>query len=141
MRIVYDSKTGSVKRFVQKLHVNGIQITNGLVMEGPYVLITYTTGFGQVPPTTERFLEHNAAWLRGVVSSGNQNWGLNYGRAADAIALKYDVPLLMKFELSGTKNDVQKLLQEVHRIVDTHTEMDPTEQRNYDPKGWAVSVP
>lgn len=124
MLIVYDSKTGNVKRFVSKLHFPCVQIKEGLVINQPFILITYTTGFGQVPLSTLNFLEQNSHWLQGVAASGNMNWGTNYGRAADHIAQKFSVPLLMKFELSGTRSDVQRFIQEVNHIVDVYTKVD-----------------
>ncbi|GAA0135414.1 class Ib ribonucleoside-diphosphate reductase assembly flavoprotein NrdI [Paenibacillus sp. YSY-4.3] len=116
MLVVFDSKTGNVKRFVSKLDVEHIQIRDGLVVDQPFVLITYTTGFGQVPQTTLKFLEDNGELLQGVAASGNTNWGVRYGLAGDQVAEMYSVPLLMKFELSGTKKDVERFIQEVKQI-------------------------
>ncbi|MNJ67594.1 ribonucleotide reductase stimulatory protein [compost metagenome] len=67
-----------------------------------------------------KFLEDNGQLLQGVASSGNTNWGMRYGLAGDQVADKYSVPLLMKFELSGTKNDVERFKQEVNHIVYTN---------------------
>ncbi|MUG47439.1 class Ib ribonucleoside-diphosphate reductase assembly flavoprotein NrdI [Paenibacillus woosongensis] len=120
MLVVYDSKTGNVKRFVSKLDVEHVQIRDGLVVDRPFVLITYTTGFGQVPQSTLKFLEDNGELLQGVAASGNTNWGVRYGLAGDQVAQMYSVPLLMKFELSGTKKDVERFIQEVKQIDYTH---------------------
>ncbi len=124
MLIVYDSKTGNVKRFVSKLNFPCVQVTKKIVINQPFIFITYTTGFGQIPQSTLEFLEHHGAWLRGVVSSGNMNWGTRYGLAADQISSMYSVPLLMKFELSGNRSDVERFIEEVHKIVDAHTKVD-----------------
>ncbi len=121
MLVVFDSKTGNVKRFVSKLDVEHVQIQDGLILDQPFVLITYTTGFGQVPQTTLKFLEDNGELLQGVASSGNTNWGVRYGLAGDQVAEMYSVPLLMKFELSGTKKDVERFKQEVKQIVYTYS--------------------
>lgn len=117
MRIVYDSKTGNVKRFIQKLDMECIQITPDLQMDEPFILITYTTGFGQTPQMTDQFLTGNGHLLQAVVSSGNMNWGTRYGLAADRVAEQYGVPILMKFELSGTNRDVIRFKQEVNQFV------------------------
>ncbi|TCZ80109.1 class Ib ribonucleoside-diphosphate reductase assembly flavoprotein NrdI [Paenibacillus albiflavus] len=117
MLIVYDSKTGNVKRFIQKLDMKCVQITPDLEIDEPYVLVTYTTGFGQAPQATQNFLATQGHLLQAVVSSGNMNWGTRYGLAADHIARQYEVPILMKFELSGTNKDVMKFKQEVSQIV------------------------
>ncbi|MCY9513361.1 class Ib ribonucleoside-diphosphate reductase assembly flavoprotein NrdI [Paenibacillus apiarius] len=124
MRIVFDSKTGNVKRFVKKLDLDCIQVAEGLTVNEPFVLITYSTGFGQAPQSTLKFLENNGHMLQGVVSSGNMNWGELYGKAADRISEMYSVPVLMKFELSGTNKDVERFKQEVNEIVDATIKLD-----------------
>ncbi|GIP32257.1 class Ib ribonucleoside-diphosphate reductase assembly flavoprotein NrdI [Paenibacillus sp. J2TS4] len=124
MLIVFDSKTGNVKRFVSKLGRECVQITDGLTVDQPFILITFTTGVGQAPPTTLQFLENNGHLLQGVASSGNMNWGTRYGLAGDRIAEMYSVPLLMKFELSGTNKDVERFKQEVDNIVHTAIRLD-----------------
>jgi protein involved in ribonucleotide reduction len=104
--IAFDSRTGNVKRFVAKLDMNCIQISENLFVKEPFVLITYTTGFGEIPKLTTAFLSNNHTNLIAVSSSGNKNWGAKYGRSADVIAAQYNVPIISKFELSGTQNDV-----------------------------------
>lgn len=123
--IVYDSKTGNVQRFVKKLGLRALKVEEGLVVDEPFVLITYTTGFGQVPPSTENFLKKNHLHLVAVAVSGNRNWGGFYGKAGDIISQKYNVPLLMKFELSGTEKDVEKFLMGVDALVSS-TKVDTT---------------
>ncbi|WP_088549456.1 class Ib ribonucleoside-diphosphate reductase assembly flavoprotein NrdI [Paenibacillus aquistagni] len=124
MRIIFDSKTGNVKRFVGKLDMECTQITPELEIEEPYILITYTTGFGQAPQMTKDFLSRNGRLPLAVASSGNMNWGNNYGRAANLIAEQYGVPVLMKFELSGTQKDVVRFKQGVDQIVYTDRKVD-----------------
>lgn len=113
MLIVYDSFTGNVKRFVEKTKLPNVRITEDLLISEPFILITYTFGFGQAPESTINFLQRNHSQLKAVASSGNKNWGEFYGKAAEIIADKYKVPSLMKFELGGTDNDVEKFKQEV----------------------------
>lgn len=114
MLIAYDSKTGNVKRFVDKLGMECVRISADVELHEPFILITYTTGFGQAPQSTLEFLEEHSHLLQGVAASGNMNWGTRYGLAADHIARKYSVPVLMKFELSGTKRDIDNFIREVH---------------------------
>jgi len=111
--IAYDSKTGNVRRFVEKLNMRMIQIEDKMTLDEPFVLITYTTGFGQVPAKVLSFLQKNHRHLIGVSASGNRNWGEGFARSADLIAKLYKVPVLSKFELSGTKQDVERFKQEV----------------------------
>jgi protein involved in ribonucleotide reduction len=107
MLIVFDSKTGNVKRFVHKLNMECLQISEDLVVGTPYILITYTTGFGNVPKSVEKFLINNHNYLIAVAASGNRNWGNFYCRSADKISEQYDVPIILKFELSGTNRDIE----------------------------------
>ena len=116
MLVVYDSKTGNVKRFVKKLNMPAVSIDEMPKVEEPYVLITYTTGFGQVPPKVTEFLQHNHKMLRGVSASGNRNWGTGFAKSADTIASAYNVPVISKFELSGTTQDTLQFIERVQSI-------------------------
>ncbi|NEW08261.1 class Ib ribonucleoside-diphosphate reductase assembly flavoprotein NrdI [Paenibacillus sp. SYP-B3998] len=117
MLIAYDSKTGNVRRFIAKLQMPAVQIEEALKMDEPFVLVTYTTGFGQIPQKVASFLEQNHPRMIGVAASGNRNWGDGFAKSADTISELYDVPVLTKFELSGTKNDVERFVQGVNAIA------------------------
>lgn len=116
MIVVYDSLTGNIKRFTKKLNIECIQINESMQLDESFVLLTYTTGFGSVPKKVEKFLEKNHNNLIGVSASGNRNWGDSFGASADKIAEKYLVPIISKFELSGTRKDVEKFKQEVENL-------------------------
>ncbi|MBP0724693.1 class Ib ribonucleoside-diphosphate reductase assembly flavoprotein NrdI [Bacillus sp. RG28] len=116
MVIVYSSMTGNVKRFVNKVNLPSIQIKDGLEVEEPFVLITYTTGFGNIPDNVERFLENNSHHLKAVSASGNKNWGNLFAASADKISNQYKVPVLSKFELAGTNRDVKNFLEGVEKL-------------------------
>ncbi len=117
MLVVYASKTGNVARFVEPLEVPKVRITSGEErVHEPCVLITYTAGFGLVPLEVERFVQHNLSYIRGVVASGNRNWGPNFARSADVLREKYGLPVLHKFELSGQPRDRQLLLQHLRAL-------------------------
>ena len=85
-------------------------------MDEPFVLVTYTTGFGQVPHKVDQFLQENHNMLRGVSASGNRNWGSGFAKSADTIAQTYNVPVITKFELSGTNQDMQHFVERVQTI-------------------------
>ncbi|MDQ0927793.1 protein involved in ribonucleotide reduction [Bacillus atrophaeus] len=128
MIITYESKTGNVRRFVkalqQELDVEAIEITDDTIITQEFIHITYTIGFGEVPERTLNFINKNKNKIRGVAVSGNKVWGDNYGLAGDKLSAKFHIPLLLKFELSGTKQDLQKIIQEV-KLIDKHnTELD-----------------
>lgn len=116
MVIVYSSMTGNVKRFVNKVRMPSIQIKDGLKIEVPYILVTYTTGFGNVPENVSTFLSSNSKYLKAVSASGNKNWGDSFAASADKIASDYQVPVLSKFELSGTSRDVQYFIEGVEKL-------------------------
>lgn len=119
MLIVYDSKTGNVERFIARLHdFRTLKIQPGIKVNEPYMLVTYTTGFGKVPLSVHNFLKDNHSYLCGVSSSGNRNWGDMFARAADIISREYQVPILSKFELSGTNEDVIYFIERVYQVGD-----------------------
>jgi protein involved in ribonucleotide reduction len=111
--IYYTSLTGNTRRFVKKTGLPAVEIKRGMKAIKPFVIVTYTIGFGQVPQIVDEFLEQNSDLLRGVAVSGNRNWGDSYGKAGDIIANKYNVPLLLKFELAGTDDDVKTFKERV----------------------------
>lgn len=117
MLVVYDSRTGNVDRFVRKLGMESIRLTETMELDRPFTLITYTTGFGQVPQKVQQFLQKNYRFLRGVAASGNRNWGDAFARSADRISELYQVPVITKFELSGTTRDVTQFREGVNKIA------------------------
>jgi len=116
MLIYYDSLTGNVKRFTEKLNRKSKKIEEGLLVNTPFIFITYTTGLGKIPDNSTRFLQNNRHYLKAVASSGNKNFGTYYGMAANLIAREYNVPVLSTFELSGTPTDVEYFIKEVEKI-------------------------
>ncbi|RKD25835.1 ribonucleotide reductase assembly protein NrdI [Ammoniphilus oxalaticus] len=119
MMIYFSSMTGNVRRFVKKTGLPVKEIMPGTIAEEPYILITYTFGFGEVPTPIREFLNSNGHLLRGVAVSGNRNWGANFGMAGDLIAEEFEVPLLHKFELSGTAQDIEQFKREVELLCVT----------------------
>ncbi|MFX0538330.1 class Ib ribonucleoside-diphosphate reductase assembly flavoprotein NrdI [Ornithinimicrobium sp. Y1847] len=125
MHLVYfSSASENTHRFVTKLGLpdpaDRIPLRPGdtdapLQVDRPYVLITPTYGGGDgrgaVPKQVIRFLNDpdNRALLRGVISAGNTNFGAAYGLAGQIVAAKCHVPLLDRFELLGTPDDVARV--------------------------------
>ncbi|MGR3287980.1 class Ib ribonucleoside-diphosphate reductase assembly flavoprotein NrdI [Bacillus sonorensis] len=109
MLIAYYSLAGNVRRFVSKTGLPAVEIKSDLMLTEPFVLVTGTYGFGQVASTVWEFLADNGDLMTGVAASGNKNWGSNFAKAADLIAEEYGVPIVHKFELSGTTEDVAKV--------------------------------
>lgn len=112
--IYYDSKTGNVERFMQKVadrtgwNIQKIEPAMNVTHKGH--LVTFTTRFGEVPDTTSNFLLEASPHLLSVSSSGNRNWGRNFALAGDRISAEYGIPLALKFELSGTEEDVNEFI-------------------------------
>lgn len=121
MIIYYDSKTGNVERFINKLQAlkpNWIYININtqkyFSLKGHF--ITYTTGFGEIPTSSEYFVNKFGQLIQSVASSGNRNWGNNFGLAADLIANMIGCKLIHKFELSGLKNDVNFIANAIESL-------------------------
>jgi protein involved in ribonucleotide reduction len=115
--VYYSSESGNTHRFVGNLGLPATRIPispkDGTPeVEVPYVLIvpTYADGDGRgaVPKGIIRFLNNpaNRALIRGVIGGGNMNFGSLFCSGAKTVAEKCGVPLLYRFELSGTNEDV-----------------------------------
>lgn len=104
--IVYTSRTGNVRFIVSKLGLPAKEIKPKMQLTEPFILFTYTDGIGSVPQIVEDFMVLNGSFCRGVIVSGNVNFGQhNFARAGDLIAQKYQVPLVRKIDLRGTTLD------------------------------------
>ena len=123
MKVVYFSFSGNVRRFIQRAGIDDtMEITQDNCTESvsePYILVTGTIGFGEVPQPVQ-FLEVNHAQLQAVAASGNRNWGQNFAKAGRTISEEYNVPLLMKFEVQGTNNDVIEFKDKVGNFNENH---------------------
>lgn len=90
-------------------------------MSEEFVLILPTygaSGSGFVPKQVIKFLnqEENRTLLRGVIGSGNRNFHEDFARAADVISAKLNVPVLYRFEISGTPQDINTVKEGLHRF-------------------------
>lgn len=109
MRIILFSFTGNCRRFLNMTNIpkeNIVELSEIREIFEEFILITPTIGFGEVPPQVEEFLNRNHDYARGVIASGNRNWGKNFANAANIINEKYGIPILMKIELLGNKEDI-----------------------------------
>ncbi|WP_370639807.1 class Ib ribonucleoside-diphosphate reductase assembly flavoprotein NrdI [Borrelia sp. RT5S] len=115
MLVVYASKTGNVGRFIAKTGLQDVfQIETGDETVGePYVLLTYTAPFGNIPPEVEKFLVNNWKLMVGVAGSGNKNWGDSFCNAVNLIRRKYGVEEILKFELAGNVHDVNNFVERI----------------------------
>ena len=122
--IVYFSNVSeNTKRFVEKVTDNGVRIplrssdARNFSVDSEYVLVVPTYGGGAEGPAIPRpvrvFLNNpaNRDLLRGVIGTGNTNFGEHYCKAADMICNKTGVPLIARVEITGTPEDVERVKQ------------------------------
>lgn len=108
--IAYASRTGNVKYIVSRLQLPAFEIDPGARLTQPFLLFTYTDGLGEVPGMVKQFMERSGAYCRGVIVSGNSNFGHHvFGGAGDAIARQWQVPLVRKLDLRGFAEDYEAI--------------------------------
>ena len=119
--LVYFSSTSeNTHRFVSKIGFPAVRIPlrradPPRTVDEEYVLVVPTYGGGSVkgavPKQVIAFLNNpdNRALCRGVIASGNTNFGQAYCLAGDIIASKLGVPFLYRYELLGTPTDVARV--------------------------------
>lgn len=130
--VYFSSASRNTERFVEQCDFpsHGVDVRriplvpadDPLHVDAPYILIVPTYGGGDarkaVPPQVKRFLNDqvNRSWIRGVIASGNTNFGEAYAAAGPIIAAKCHVPLMYRFELMGTARDVATVTDGVTRF-------------------------
>lgn len=118
LTIVYYSKTKQTEKFVSKLleaiDIQSIKIQDELIVDTPFILLTPTYFFGEVPKEVTEFLHHNHINLVAVMSSGNRNWGQNFAKSGETISKKYNVELIGKYELAGNNQDIERLVSYIN---------------------------
>ena len=108
--IAFASRTGNVRYIVSKLNGELLEISPNVVIERPFLLVTYTDGLGDIPKPVEQFLKDNHTFCKGVVVSGNRNFGHHvFAGAADKIATTYAIPLVRKIDLRGFTADIEEI--------------------------------
>ena len=128
--VYFSSASENTHRFVGKLGYRSARLPlrrgdEPLVVDEEYVLVVPTYGGGSVkgavPKQVIAFLNdpHNRSLCRGVISSGNTNFGEAYCLAGDIIASKLGVPFLYRYELLGTPTDVARVEEGLDRFWQT----------------------
>lgn len=128
--VYFSSITCNTKRFVDKLNFRSARIPlragdEFLKVDEPYVLAVPTYGGGSikgaVPKQVIKFLNdpQNRSYCRGVIASGNTNFGEAYGIAGDIIAKKVGVPYMFRYELLGTPEDVARCSEGLRKFWQT----------------------
>ncbi|MCL3777672.1 MULTISPECIES: class Ib ribonucleoside-diphosphate reductase assembly flavoprotein NrdI [unclassified Actinomyces] len=126
--VYFSSASQNTHRFVQRVGRPATRIplrprTEGMIqVSRPYVILVPTYGGGDLskalPRQVAQFLNipANRRLLRGVISSGNTNFGTAYCAAGPIIAGKCHVPDMYRFELLGTDDDVATVRQGLERF-------------------------
>ncbi len=133
-RIVYfSSASENTHRFVKRLGLPATRIPlhwqDGFQVDEEYVLFVPTYGGGAaksaVPKQVIKFLNdpHNRALIRGVISSGNTNFGTAYCLAGDIVAAKCHVPHMYRYELLGTAEDVERVREGLGKFWQRHSQI------------------
>ncbi len=118
--VFFSSVTENTRIFVEQLAIAAERLPlrpgdDELQVAYPYVLFVPTYGAGRgeasVPPQVKKFLKNpeHRKFCIGVIGAGNLNFGEKYAAAGDVVAAKLGVPVLARFELRGTKSDVEKI--------------------------------
>lgn len=120
----YSSKSGNTHTFIEKLGRPSFRIAKGVGLIGqPFLLVTPTfadpSGLRAVPPSIIAFLNQvqNRELMRGVIGSGNRNFGRFFAQGGKEVAARCRVPLLYTFELSGLNRDVEAVNEIYDRLL------------------------
>ena len=121
--VYFSNYSNNTHKFVEKFGSNAIRIpirpsdARNLVVADEYVLVVPTYGGGSespaIPKAVKTFLNNpvNRDLLRGVIGTGNTNFGEHYCKAADMISAKTGVPVIARVEIMGTPEDIELIKQ------------------------------
>ncbi|UUV47044.1 ribonucleotide reductase assembly flavoprotein [Bacillus phage vB_BanS-Thrax5] len=120
MLIVYLSLTGNIRKFVERLDMKSLEISQSNLQQEileDFILITPSYN-DQLTQDISTFIDHknNKSHLVGIVGSGNRNFDNMYCFNAKALSKKYNKPLVFTFEFSGTDKDIIDFKKEVDAI-------------------------
>ncbi len=129
--VYFSSVSENTKRFVDKLGVKTVRIplktedAAEFVHTKDSVLVVPTYGGGNeggtVPKQVIKFLNNpeNRKHIKAVIAGGNTNFGDHFCRAGDIVAEKLGVPVLYRFEITGTPEDVNEVKERLARLWQT----------------------
>jgi len=120
--IVYTSRTGNVRYIESKLNLPSCEIHDGLVTTYPYFLFTYTDGLGDIPKHVVEFLNisNNQQNLKGIIVSGNTNFGDSFCKPAETISKWFNIPIIRKIDLRGNKEDLTVIRQQYYKLIEVN---------------------
>ncbi len=129
MLIVYMSLVGNTRRFVEKLGLPSLEITDHnafTTVDQPYLMIVPTYEI-EVTDIMNDFIEtgDNLSYCQGVIGGGNLNFNDLFCFTAKDLAMDYDLPLLHTFEFMGNSHDVEKV-KELAKEIEESTSIQRT---------------
>ena len=124
--VYFSSVSENTKRLVEKLGLTSVRIplktdeAASFTYDRDSVLVVPTYGSGEekttVPKQVIKFLNNpeNRKHIKGVIATGNTNFGESYGLAGDIVSAKLGVPLIQRVELLGTPEDITQLKERLN---------------------------
>ena len=117
--VYFSSSSENTLRFIERVGLPAVRIPlnerERIRVEEPYILVVPSYGgggtAGAVPRQVIRFLNDpdRRALLRGVIATGNRNFGATFALSGKVISDKCNVPVLYRFELAGTDLDIARV--------------------------------
>lgn len=127
MIVYFSTKSGNTKRFAERFNIEQQRIPlnsdDELLVDKDYVLIipTYGGGYasGAVPKQVIKFLnnENNRKHIKGVISTGNRNFGDAFCLAGRKVADKCGVPNIASIEIFGCTEDAIELTPIIEQLT------------------------
>ena len=129
--VYFSSVSENTKRFVEKVDPQAIRIplkteeAEAFTHNRDSVLVVPTYGGGNdnstVPKQVIKFLNNpeNRKHIKAVIAGGNTNFGAHFCKAGDLVAEKLGVPVLYKFEITGTPEDVTEVKERLAKLWQT----------------------
>lgn len=127
MIVYFSTKSGNTKRFVDRFSFEKQQIplnsNEELLVDKGYILVlpTYGGGYeeGAVPKQVIKFLNNpdNRKHIKGVISTGNRNFGNAFCLAGKKVSTKCNVPNIASIELFGSNEDAQELTPIIEELI------------------------
>ena len=126
--VYFSSVSENTKRLVEKLGLKAVRIplktedAASFTYDRDSVLVVPTYGSGEVKTTVPKqvikFLNNpdNRKHIKGVVATGNTNFGSSYGLAGDIVSQKLGVPLIQRIEIMGTPEDITQLKERLNQL-------------------------
>lgn len=116
--IYFASRTGNVRSIVGRLSLPHREIQQHSVAQEPFLLFTYTDGLGEVPHLVSEFMERNSELCKGIIVSGNRNYGhALYAKAGDKLNEQYSIPIVCKMDLRGKETDDEQIQKYYERVI------------------------